>query len=330
MKTYQCRCGNVLFFDSTHCVTCDCDVRMCPACRSVSPIDTGNDGIENCGNRQCAAQLRRCRNDAEHAACNRAIEADDSATHCHYCRFNSVVPDLSVPENLANWRKLEAAKRRVLTVIESLGFPVDSGPDVSPALRFEFKSDAVEPVSTGHADGCISVNLREADSVEREKARLEFREPQRTLVGHFRHELGHYYWDMLVKTDRLEKFREMFGDERNPVYESAKQSYYETGPKNGWHEQFVSGYASMHPWEDFAETFGAYIDMVTVLRTARHFKILNLPNAQDNDLPAMLATYAEVGVAANELNRDMGLIDLVPEVFTPPVAEKLNFIHQLR
>jgi len=330
MKTYQCRCGNSLYFDSSYCVKCRCDVRMCPNCKSVAPIESRMDEVERCGNQQCGAKLRRCQNDVDFAACNRAIEADNSATHCQYCLLNAVIPDLSVPENLTNWRKLEAAKHRVLAVVESLGFPVNNGPGINPLLRFEFKSDAVELVSTGHADGCITINLREADSVEREKARLKFHEPQRTLVGHFRHELGHYYWDVLVKSNHSEKFRQMFGDERNMDYETAKQSYYQNGPPDGWQKQFVSGYASMHPWEDFAETFGAYLDMATVLQTARHFQILNLPKSEDNDLPSLLANYADMGVAANELNRDMGLIDLVPEVFMPSVVEKLGFIHTLR
>jgi len=193
-------------------------------------------------------------------------------------------------------------------------------------LSFAFKADAEKPVTTGHANGLITINLKEADPVEREKARVAFGEPQRTLVGHFRHELGHYFWDLLIKDDCLAASRALFGDETNPSYGDALLAYYQNGPKADWQSQYVSAYATMHPWEDFAETFGTYLDLRAVLVTSGQFQSDGKPA---EDFHEMLSQYQQVGILANEWNRDMGLLDLVPEVFVPPVVEKLHFVHKL-
>jgi hypothetical protein len=220
------------------------------------------------------------------------------------------------------------AKHRVLYTIEQLGFPiVDNDQAGEPQLVFDFKADDQQKVSTGHADGRITINIIEADSAVREQTRVQFGEPQRTLVGHFRHELGHYYWDLLVKPHLLEPFRALFGNEQSPTYQEAQKSYYQNGPLKDWRLRFVSGYASMHPWEDFAETFNAYLDMATIIATTNHFQ---LTDQRLDDFEGMLEAYQSIGIAANEMNRDMGLLDLVPEVFTEPVQEKLKFVHRLR
>jgi hypothetical protein len=236
-----------------------------------------------------------------------------------------VIPDLSVEKNRSRWERMEQAKRRVLVGLKSIGVPLADLQSTLP-LWFEFKADGAEPVSTGHADGVIVINVREADDVEREKSRVAFGEPQRTLVGHFRHELGHYFWDVLVKPHCLEEYRALFGDETNPSYADAQQAYYQSGPPDDWRARFVSGYATMHSWEDFAETFGTYLDLRAVLDTAQEFKVTpSLPH----EFQEMLLQYQSVGIMANEWNRDMGLLDLVPEVFVEPVRKKLHFVHRL-
>lgn len=239
------------------------------------------------------------------------------------------MPDLSTDSNRDRWSALEAAKRRVLFGIENTGL-LNPGVDESldPPLTFEFKADGAEPIVTGHANGCITINLQEADPVERERARVEFDEPHRTLVGHFRHELGHYYWQTLVQRSRLNEFREVFGDEDDPPYEHAKQRYYRDGAPHDWQLDYVSAYASMHPWEDFAESFGTYLDLSAILSTANHFGLDNLPE-RDDTFASMLQAYQRIGLITNEFNRDMGLLDLVSEVFTEGVRKKLNFVHDL-
>jgi hypothetical protein len=210
---------------------------------------------------------------------------------------------------------------------------------VRPALRFDFKADLIpkdefwrsigpkERVFTGHANGTITINIREADDVERERLRVELGEAQRTLVGHFRHEIGHYYWDMLVKQKREPDFKLLFGDHTDPSYSQALNQYYESGPPANWQAQFVSAYATMHPWEDFAETFATYLDMISTLDTAYHIGFVNtLPI---HNLDAMVTQYQQLGVALNELNRSMGLLDIAPKVLTGVVKGKMRFIQQL-
>lgn len=303
---------------------------MCPACHRVVPlVFTEKDGLR-CGRTDCGVALRKCINYAAEQICNRCLRAEDEwrEARCDYCRLTTLIPDLRVEGNREKWRRLEKAKHRVLYILDLIGLPFrpSDKPGV-PLLSFEFKAGGGEPVHTGHRDGCITINIREADDVEREKARVAFQEPQRTLIGHVRHELGHYFWDRLVKGEREDECRSLFGDDRHPTYAAALERYHANGPRDNWRGSFVTAYATMHPWEDFAETFGTYLDMVSVLDTARHFGVARCGL---EDVESMIKNYQQVGLIANEFNRDMGLVDLVPEVFVPTVIEKLCFIHNLR
>lgn len=330
MRTFPCCCGNTIFFDNTICLKCERDTGMCPHCRRVVPLAIDKDGTLRCGHEDCGTALRKCANDEGEQICNRCLsaEVEPTETLCEYCRLTTVIPDLSVKGNRAKWRSLEQAKHRVLYIVDLIGLPFRPVPQASaPVLSFQFVADGEEGAPTGHENGCITINIREADEVEREKTRLTFGEPQRTLVGHFRHELGHYFWDRLISGQQDEPCRKLFGDERDPSYADALKSYHATGPRANWQESFISAYATMHPWEDFAETFGAYLDMISVLDTANHF---NVAPCKLDDIDGMIENYQKVGTIANEFNRDMGLIDLVPEVFVQPVIKKLRFIHSLR
>ena len=121
---------------------------------------------------------------------------------------------------------------------------------------------------TGHADGVITLDLAESDDVHRERRRAELGEPYRTLLGHFRHEIGHYYWPILVeRAGALERCRALFGDERAD-YGEALERHYADGPPADWAERHVSAYATMHPWEDWAETFAHYLHIRDTLQTA--------------------------------------------------------------
>ncbi len=302
---------------------------MCPACSRVVPLSEEGDELYGCGNPDCGAKVAICLNGVQNSFCNRLVPANGETRSelCDYCSLTTMIPDLTVEGNYEKWHRLEQAKQRVLYMLDQIGLdyrPIEG--TIKPALTFEFKADGEEPVSTGYEQGCITINIREADSVEREKTRVEFQEPQRTLVGHIRHELGHYFWERLVKGEREDAFRALFGDERSPTYQEALTNYYQNGPQMNWATNFISAYASMHPWEDFAETFAAYLDMVSVVDTANHFGVTS---GKLVDLEGMLKNYRRVGLIANEFNRDMGLLDLVPEVFVQPVVEKIEFVHQL-
>jgi hypothetical protein len=351
MRTFQCVCNNVLFFDNSLCLRCKREVGYCPVCHMIATLLPTDGNRFRCGNPACGTLLVKCPNYVAYNVCNCCLPATDAVIAgensaaqpplCYYCRFTRTIPDLSVPGNLEKWYRLEAAKRRLFYDLDLLRLPYETeAQGVQPALRFDFKADVTltnedwrpmgvkEKVFTGHADGTITINVREADDVERERLRVKLGEAQRTLLGHFRHEIGHYYWDMLIKDQREADFTALFGDHTSPSYQEALKTYYEAGPPPDWQSRFVSAYATMHPWEDFAETFATYLDMVSTLDTAYHAHFIGT-SFPLHDLDAMAVQYQQLGVSLNELNRSMGLLDVVPEVLTPAVKEKMRFIHQL-
>ncbi len=273
-----------------------------------------------------------------------APEATHAEPLCDYCRFNETIPDLSVPGNQERWYRLEVAKRRLLYNLDLLELPYGTGSEgVELPLSFDFKADLVstdevwktmgneERVFTGHANGKITINIREADPVEREKLRVDFGESHRTLIGHFRHEIGHYYWQLLIQGKDEDAFKAVFGDHENPSYSEALDYYYKNGPKSDWQAGYISAYATMHPWEDFAETWNAYLDMVSVLHTSENTDLIQTGGKESHkeEFEVMVARYLDLGMKINEINRAQGLTDLVPEVFSAPVLEKMRYIHQL-
>lgn len=351
MNIYTCFCGNTLFFENSQCLVCQREVGWCPVCKGIHALIPHGDGTYTCANSDCQAHLMKCHNYAVHDVCNRMIAVQQAeqttATHdklCDYCRFNETIPDLSVVGNLAKWYQLEVAKRRLLFTLDLLKLPYGTKAEgFELPLSFDFKAD-IEPSSrewrntgggekvyTGHANGKITINIREADSVEREKLRVNMGETHRTLIGHFRHEIGHYYWQLLVHNREEEAFISLFGDHKNPTYSEALNQYYKNGPKPAWWEQHISAYATMHPWEDFAETWGAYLDMVSVLNTAENAYLLTYDSEEQGskNFDTMIANYLQIGIKVNEVNRAMGLMDILPEIFTQPVLQKLKYIHRL-
>ncbi|SMP73878.1 hypothetical protein SAMN06265222_11733 [Neorhodopirellula lusitana] len=345
MKTFQCRCGNTTFFENSRCISCDHALGWCPACKNMTTLASAEDGTLQCGHEVCGVLLIKCRNYSVHNVCNRCCMQDaagEDSDLCDYCRHNDTIPDLSVPGNREMWLRLEEAKRRLLYTLDLLKLPYGTEADgFEPSLAFDFKADKPledkrwrslrkqERVFTGHADGKITINLREADPVERERSRVLFQEAHRTVVGHFRHEIAHFYWQMLVQDICEEDCKVVFGDHDDPSYSDAQKLYYENGPKSNWQAEYVSAYATMHPWEDFAETFATYLDMVSVLDTAWNVGINGGCEPTTADLPAMVDAYIRLGVVLNETNRAMGLIDLVPEILTTMVAAKLEYVHDL-
>ncbi len=299
-----------------------------------------------CGHMECGVALSKCHNYAVENVCNRCYVTNQgpppAENLCDYCRFNDTIPDLTVPGNRQKWHRLEEAKRRLLYTLDLLQLPYGTKDDgFEPPLGFDFKADKLpenkwwwsmgkeERVYTGHAGGKVTINLREADSVEREKTRVLFQEAHRTVIGHFRHEIGHYYWHMLVEEKVEVAFGQVFGDHAQPTYAEAQKRYYQQGPPSGWRTTHVSSYATMHPWEDFAETFATYLDMISVLDTAWNCRISGRCQPVSASLPLMVDSYIRLGIVLNEMNRAMGLIDFVPEIFTPAVVTKLGFVHEL-
>ncbi len=350
MRQFKCNCGNSVFFENTQCVACGSELGWCPACSSLRSITRESNGYYRCGHESCGLVLSKCHNYAVEHVCNRCVVADpNSATQqneelrlCDYCQFNDTIPDLSVADNREKWLRLEHGKRRLLYTLDLLRLPYGEGrEDEGFALSFDFKGDVIperrwwwamgqeERVYTGHSGGKITINLREADHVEREKARVSFNEAHRTIVGHFRHEIGHYYWDLLVKGRCEIDCINIFGNHEKPNYGDALKKYYSEGPPADWHTRYISSYAAMHPWEDFAETFATYLDMVTVLDTAQNMGFISGMDVTQAELETMTDQYTRLGVLFNEMNRSMGLLDLVPKILGSAIIVKLSFIHNL-
>ncbi|WP_029004302.1 zinc-binding metallopeptidase family protein [Azorhizobium doebereinerae] len=343
MKLFQCQnCGNAVHFDNTTCMSCGMALGYLPERAELSALAADGPAW-----RPLADPDRTyisCDN-AAYDACNWLIPADAGRTLCEACRHNRTVPDLSVPENLANWRKLEGAKHHLFYSLLRWRLPApDRAEDPAHGLAFDFLVDGAAPVLTGHDDGLITINLAEADDAEREKRRTSMSEPYRTLLGHFRHEVGHYYWDVLVRDGgRLDAFRALFGDEQAD-YGAALQAHYDNGPPADWQNAFISSYATAHPWEDFAETFAHYLHMVDALETAGAFGLRlrpRIPGADElraevdfspyraDGVTELVDAFVPLTVAINAINRSMGQPDLYPFVLNTPAIAKLKFIHEL-
>jgi hypothetical protein len=273
---------------------------------------------------------RPCRNRAEHAVCNWLIPPGDTSDFCLACRLNRVIPNLGQPWNVTLWGRLERAKRRMLYGILRLRLPV-GGDANRPALAFEFLEDQrdnplVEEafVMIGHRAGTITINLHEADDSRRHAVRESMQERYRTLLGHFRHESGHYFWDLLA-APALEEYRALFGDERAD-YDEAIRLYYENGPRDDWGDSHVSAYASAHPLEDWAETWAHFLHILDGLETARENGLGPAPLGQAWDV--QLTAWMEVALKINEMNRSLGTPDPYPFVLNSSVQEKLAFTHR--
>jgi hypothetical protein len=322
MKAFRCGCGQRVFFDNSVCLACGTAFGFDPERMDMRPL---------------TPDYRRCRNGLEYEACNWLLPADASALYCRSCSLSEVIPSLEVPGNLALWMRLENAKRRLLYDLLSHGLPLDAGRRV-PGLRFRFLEDrrrnpAVleEVVTTGHHSGVITINVAEADDVERTAVREQMQERYRTLLGHFRHESGHYLFEELVADDASRRrWTELFGD-ASVDYASSLEAYYRDGPPAGWEDGFVSAYATAHAQEDWAETFAHYLHIRDTLETARAERVGIVEEhwLPGDDLPGWILEWTRLSITLNELNRSLGMEDPYPFVFSAPVVEKLEFVHEL-
>lgn len=305
MLKFSCpSCGNGLFFNNFHCLACNTEVSFSPVEFNFLPTAESN----NCSNR------------TDHGVCN--WTTDQEQPFCLCCRTNQVVPDLSIVGNREKWKKLEEGKRRLLFTCVRLSIPLY-------ALAFRFVARTPdEPATTGHCNGVITVNISEADPVAREATKQNLNEKLRTVVGHFRHEFGHYYWSQRIENDpeALPRFRDLFGDEREDYQASLDQHYSSTTQASPEH---ISVYASAHPWEDWAETFAHYLHMRDVLETAEEFGLAPRSVSSEFDFDHGLLEWQRLSVAFNEINRSMGLQDLYPFAISATVTDKLRFVHEM-
>ena len=287
----------------------------------------------------------------KHDVCNWLVEKSSNSEFCLACSLNRTIPHLLSAENLEKWKQIEYAKHRLVYQLLRFRLPVVSKmEDEFNGFCFDFiaKDDLPEEskdIKTGHADGVITLLISEADPVVREQMKQQMSERYRTLLGHVRHEVGHYYWDRLIRNNPsvLQNFRNLFGDETQS-YADALDRHYSMGPKANWQQSYISKYASSHPWEDWAETWSHYLHLTDVLETAYNFGIQTNPKITDQDNLSMKASFdpyvetsfknfMDTGIpllyALNSMNRSMGENDLYPFIISEPVKQKLEFIHNL-
>lgn len=347
MKLFTCQnCGQLVYFENETCVRCGHRLGYLPNLGELSAVEP--DGPNWKALAQPEPRYRFCAN-WENNACNWLVPADSGEKFCLACQHNRTIPDISNPENHQLWQKLEEAKRRLMYSLLKLKLPAPTlASGDSEPLVFDFLADPTNPgapkVMTGHDNGVITISLAEADDAEREKLRSNMHEPYRTLLGHFRHEVGHYYWDKLVRDGgKLDSFRALFGDDRLD-YGQALQTHYQNGAPANWQASFVSAYATMHPWEDWAETWAHYLHIVDTLEMASAFGIKVSPEVSDDpnleaeidfdpyrarSFSRVIEAWLPLSYAVNSLNRSMGQPDLYPFVLAPAAIEKLNYVHKL-
>ena len=347
MRNFACtNCGNTIYFENIACLKCGYAVgfhapslKMVTLKPSTSTPEVPAGGLFKICEASDGQIVRYCSN-AAHGACNWLTAANDDNTRCDACDLNRTIPNLSEPGSLKAWTDLERAKKRLVYSLLRFGLPLDAGTTPPGRLTFDFARNT----NTGHLDGVITVDIMETDSVERERQRQFFDEPYRTLLGHLRHESGHFYWTMLVGNgQRLDDFRRLFGDE-NQSYSAAIERHHASGAPVNWQTSYVSAYATSHPWEDWAETWAHYLHMASALDTAEAagmepraaglifgalwpFKRYDI--YRDQSFAALMDRWIPLSIAMNGMSRSMGHNDFYPVVIPAPAYDKLAFVHRV-
>lgn len=337
MKNFNCtKCGNKVYFENVLCLTCGSELGFDAtplAMKALVPEEEAGLYAATGG----TERVRYCAN-SKYAACNWLTAADEPNGLCRACDLNRTIPNLGEAGSLEAWQELERAKKRLVYSLLRFGLPLDAASEGQGKLTFDF----VRHAATGHLNGVITIDVLEADSVERERQRQLFGEPYRALLGHLRHESGHFYWKLLVEgAGRIDDFRGLFGDERVD-YTAALQTHHAQGPQGDWQQHYVSSYASAHPWEDWAETWAHYLHIVDTVDTADaegmeprsvglHFGAIwpfkRIDLYRDETFEALMSRWIPLSTALNSLSRCMGHTDFYPFVIPAPAYAKLNFVH---
>ncbi len=335
MRLSTCNsCGQLVYFENTSCTRCGAVLGFNADRLLIQSFTPSPDGLLTPIDATGFDKYRYCANGLTHNACNWVVKADEPDEFCKACRLNRIIPDLSVANNLNLWTTIEAEKRRLVYSLLSFDFLAETAP----------VSDESHRVLTGHDDGLITININEADPSIREKMRENMAESYRTLLGHFRHESGHYYWDVLVRnTEWLAPVRALFGDDTQD-YAEALATHYKNGPVSDWQLHYVSSYASTHPWEDWAETWAHYLHIIDTLETAHEFGLTIAPQVSNNKnlqtrmeinpydskkFDNVIQHWLPLTYALNSLNRSVGHGYAYPFVLAGPVIKKLNLVHRI-
>ncbi len=322
MKRFFCVCGQELFFENSYCYACSRSIGFDPAVLAMVPAEDGS-----------GSQRRACGNRRRYEVCNWWVSDASSSDLCRSCRLNAVIPNLDQPENLERWAKLEQAKRRLLYTLLDLGLSFEGDFRLSFSFLEDHRTNETmgdQMVLTGYADGRVTILAAEADDLFRESQRTSMDQRYRTLLGHMRHESGHFFWETLVRDgNRLEEFRALFGDERTDYKEALERFYRES--KSERNPDFISRYAQAHPFEDWAETWSHALHVFDTVETASERELLPVSLRPRSFLidSALLDSFSALAVSLNELNRGLGLADAYPFVIGERVRAKLRFIGEV-
>ncbi len=342
MQAFGCpTCGRLVFFHNFHCLSCGAGLGYDPVARSIVAFSSGN-----------AEPWRSCDNRVV-ADCNWLVPASDPNPLCRSCRLTTVRPNDAEAAHLAAFSDAEAAKRQVLDQLAGLGLPIGAADGGPPQLRFRLMASSYERVVTGYQEDTITLDLSESDDTHRERVRQQLGELYRTVLGHLRHEIGHFYWWLLIApSDHLAPFRELFGDEQVDYQTALDQHYSQTagrpialGSPGPWSDHHVSVYATAHPWEDWAETFAQYLLIRDGLETAEAFGLeVGDPSRSAGQRATSASVESQSGqgeirdmidhwlgytFALNAMARSIGQGDLYPFVLSEPVVNKLIFVHRV-
>lgn len=333
MRDFHCpNCGQRLAFENSECLNCHSALGFSLDQMALLVIAKGGEESDHAG-AVAANEYQLCAN-LYVAECNWLVPVGQPGGLCESCALTIERPNDQDTVGLAEFARAEAAKRRLVAELHELNLPIigrDQDPDYG--LAFRLLSSAHENVITGHENGIITLDLAEGDDVHREQLRVEMEEPYRTLLGHFRHEVGHYYFYRLVRSpEYLQRFNELFGDP-DADYQAALDRHYSQGAPEGWQETFVSSYATMHPAEDWAETFAHYLHIRDTLDTSASCGLapaaatFDRPPLGPSAFPTIIEMWLPLSWSLNMVNRSMGHDDLYPFVLPPAVLDKMQFVH---
>ncbi len=333
MRDFICpKCGQHLAFENSVCLSCNSRLGFSLSDMAFLVIESGDEGSQpgfvDADEYQLCANLYL-------AECNWLVKRAPVRKLCTSCALTRTRPNDADTKALAAFAVAERAKRRMIAELVEMKLPI-VGRDEDPnyGLAFDLLSSENEKVFTGHANGVITLDLAEGDDVHREQLRVSMDEPYRTLLGHFRHEIGHYYYYRLVDPvpDYKKTFGELFGDP-DADYQAALDRHYQNGPPPDWEQDYVSSYATMHPAEDWAETFAHYLHILDTLDTAAAFSIAPAAATFERKVlgpsgfDQIIDMWLPLAWSLNMINRSMGKEDLYPFVLPTAVLDKMRFIH---
>jgi hypothetical protein len=334
MKRFFCECGQEVYFENTYCGACGGQLGFDPQLQDLVILQS-RDNTWQAQTAKGVQLYRSCSHRHHEIQCNWLLPEESSATQCVSCAMTRTIPILTIPENMRRWQTLESSKRRMIYGLLRLKLPLVSTSSSANQLVFDFLEDkrtnpevSIEHVLSGHSNGIITLNAAEADASYREATKQAMNEPYRTLLGHFRHEVGHFYWDQLIQdTSNYDGFNQLFGNEAED-YRGCLDQYYQNGPMEGWQQNYISAYASAHPLEDWAETWAHYLLMMETLETAISYGLIDGFESEQLSQGWMIE-WVKLVVALNALNRSMGHSDAYPFVVSETVQGKLKFVHDL-